>query len=73
MSGPGERTKRLGRRPVEIPVDLVKKYLRMGLSKKAVYELLKAQGHLRYTEKGQTRALSYDRFVKRLKQLLQSG
>lgn len=61
--------KRLGRKPVEIPLDKVKKYLRMGLSKKAIHELLKEQGYLRYREKGELRVLSYDRFVKRLKTL----
>lgn len=59
--------KRLGRRPVEIPMDLVKRYLRMGLSKKAIYQLLVEQGYLQYREKGVVRTLSYDRFVKRLK------
>jgi putative DNA-invertase from lambdoid prophage Rac len=61
--------KRLGRKPVEIPLDLVKRYQRMGLTKKAIYELLVSQGYLRYREKGETRVLSYDRFVKRLKAL----
>jgi len=62
--------KRLGRKPVEIPLDLVKRYLRMGLKKKAIYELLVAQGYLRYREKGVERVLSYDRFIKRLKREL---
>lgn len=61
--------KHIGRRPVEIPVDKVRKYLRAGLSKKDVYNLLVSQGYLRYREKGEERTLSYDRFVKRLRQL----
>ena len=61
--------KHVGRRPVEIPLDLVKKYRRQGMSKKAIYTLLVNQGYLRYVEKGFTKVLSYDRFVKRLKQL----
>jgi len=54
---------------VEIPMDLVKRYLRMGLKKKAIYELLVEQGYLRYREKGRERVLSYDRFCKRLRAL----
>jgi len=61
--------KQLGRRPVEIPVELVKKYRRQGLPKTAIYKLLVSQGYLRYTEKGVARVLSYDRFAKRLKKL----
>lgn len=64
--------KHVGRKPVEIPLDITKRYLRMGLTKKAIYELLVEQGYLRYIEKGQTKILSYDRFVKRLKQLERS-
>jgi len=61
--------KHIGRKSVEIPMDFVKHYLRLGVPKKAIYQMLIQQGYLRYTEKGQTRVLSYDRFVKRLKQL----
>jgi len=61
--------RQLGRRPVEIPVELVKRYMRQGLPKTVIYKLLVAEGHLRYREKGEERVLSYDRFVKRLKQL----
>ncbi|MEM4889620.1 MAG: recombinase family protein [Thermosphaera sp.] len=58
---------RLGRRPVEIPMDKVVEYLKKGLSKKDVYRLLIDMGYLRYKEKGVERILSYDRFLKRLK------
>ncbi|MEM4959103.1 MAG: recombinase family protein [Nanopusillaceae archaeon] len=58
---------RLGRRPVEIPMDKVQDLLRKGLSKKDVYRLLIDMGYLRYKEKGVERILSYDRFLKRLK------
>jgi len=61
--------RQLGRRPVEIPVELVKKYMRQGLPKTVIYKLLVAEGYLRYKEKGEERVLSYDRFLKRLKQL----
>jgi len=57
----------VGRPPVEIPMDLVKKMRKAGLSKKAIYKFLVSQGYLRYREKGEERALSYDRFLKRLK------
>ena len=65
--------KHVGRRPVEIPLDLVRKLLRAGLSKKAIHRILIAQGYLRYREKGEERVLSYDRFVKRLKKLEAEG
>lgn len=61
--------KQLGRKPVEIPVDKVKEYLRKGLSKKDVYRLLIDLGYLKYKEKGVEKVLSYDRFLKRLKTL----
>jgi len=61
--------KRIGRKPVEIPVDLVKRYLSKGLSKKDVYRLLVAQGHLKYREKGVEKVLSYHQFLRRLKVL----
>lgn len=61
--------RRIGRKPVEIPVEIVQKYLKHGLSKKDVYNLLVSQGYLKYTEKGQEKTLSYDRFLKRLKKL----
>jgi len=61
--------KRLGRPPVEIPLDLVRKYLSKGLSKKDAYRLLVSQGYLKYKEKGEEKVLSYDRFLKRLKKL----
>ena len=64
--------KHVGRKPIEIPMDLVKKYLDMGLSKKAIYQLLIDQGYLHYIEKktGRRRVMSYDRFCKRLKKEL---
>ncbi|MEM1907679.1 MAG: recombinase family protein [Thermosphaera sp.] len=58
---------RLGRRPVEIPMEKVNEYLRKGLSKKDVYRLLVDMGYLKYKERGIERILSYDRFLKRLK------
>ena len=59
--------KHIGRKPVEIPVDLVKRYLSKGLSKKDAYRLLASQGYLKYKEKGEERTLSYYQFIRRLK------
>jgi len=61
--------KKLGRKPVDIPIDLIKKYRKQGLSKKAIYTILVSQGYLRYVEKGFTKVMSYDRFLKRLREL----
>jgi DNA invertase Pin-like site-specific DNA recombinase len=61
--------KHVGRKPVEIPLEIVQKHLKRGIPKKAIYEFLVDQGYLRYRVKGQERVLSYDRFVKRLKAL----
>jgi len=61
--------KRIGRRPVEIPLDLVRKYLEKGLSKKDAYRLLVSQGYLKYREKGVDKTMSYTQFLRRLKVL----
>ncbi len=59
----------VGRRGVEVPVEEVKEYLAMGLSKKSIYRILVKQGKLRYIEKGQERVLTYNWFLQRLKRL----
>ena len=59
----------LGRRGAEIPVDEVKEYLAMGLTKKAVYRILVKEGKLKFRAKGQEKALSYNQFLQRLKKL----
>ena len=59
--------KHIGRKPVDIPLDLVKRYLSKGLSKKDAYRLLVSQGYLKYREKGEERTLSYYQFIRRLK------
>jgi len=59
----------LGRRGAEIPVDEVKEYLAMGLTKKAVYRILVKEGKLRFKAKGQEKVLSYNQFLQRLKKL----
>ena len=68
-----ERAKRegkhIGRKPVEIPIDLVKEYMKRGLKKKQIYQFLISEGYLKYREKGEEKILSYDRFIKRLKKL----
>ena len=61
--------KHVGRRGAEIPVEEVREYLSMGLTKKAVYKLLVKQGKLRYREQGQEKVLSYNWFLQRLKKL----
>jgi DNA invertase Pin-like site-specific DNA recombinase len=61
--------KHIGRRGTQIPIDVVKQYLSMGLTKKAIYRLLVQQGLLRYSEKGAVRILSYNQFLQRLKAL----
>lgn len=57
------------RKPTEIPLGLVKELLRAGLSKKDVYRVLVSQGYLRYREKGETRTMSYEQFLRRLRLL----
>jgi len=59
----------VGRKGTEIPVEEVKEYLAMGLSKKSIYRILVKQGKLRYREQGQERVLSYNWFLQRLKKL----
>ena len=59
----------LGRRGAEIPVDEVKEYLKLGLTKKAVYRILVKEGKLKFREKGQEKVLSYNQFLQRLKKL----
>jgi len=61
--------KHIGRKGTQIPVDVVKQYLSMGLTKKAIYRLLVQQGLLRYQERGMVRVLSYNQFLQRLKAL----
>jgi len=61
--------KHIGRKGTQIPVDVVKQYLSMGLTKKAIYRLLVQQGLLRYSERGAVRVLSYNQFLVRLKAL----
>jgi len=61
--------KHIGRRGTQIPIDVVKQYLSMGLTKKAIYRLLVQQGLLRYSERGTVRVLSYNQFLQRLKAL----
>jgi len=61
--------KHVGRKGTEIPVEEVREYLAMGLSKKAIYKILVKQGKLRYRERGQERVLTYNQFLQRLKKL----
>ena len=53
----------------QIPIDVVRQYLSMGLTKKAIYRLLVQQGLLRYQERGVVKVLSYNQFLVRLKAL----
>jgi len=61
--------KHVGRRGAEVPVEEVKEYLKLGLSKKSIYRILVKQGKLRYIEKGQEKVLTYNWFLQRLKKL----
>jgi len=61
--------KHIGRKGTQIPIDVVKQYLSMGLTKKAIYRLLVQQGLLRYSERGTVKVLSYNQFLQRLKAL----
>jgi DNA invertase Pin-like site-specific DNA recombinase len=61
--------KHIGRRGTQIPIDVVKQYLSMGLTKKAIYRLLVQQGLLRYQERGVVKVLSYNQFLVRLKSM----
>ena len=61
--------KHIGRRGTQIPIDVVKQYLSMGLTKKAIYRLLVQQGLLRYQERGVVKVLSYNQFLQRLKSM----
>ncbi|MDT7903267.1 MAG: recombinase family protein, partial [Caldivirga sp.] len=59
----------VGRKGTEIPVEEVREYLAMGLSKKSIYRILVKEGKLKYIEKGQERVLTYNWFLQRLKKL----
>jgi DNA invertase Pin-like site-specific DNA recombinase len=60
----------VGRKGTEIPVEEVRDYLAMGLTKKSIfYRILIKQGRLRYVEKGQEKILTYNWFLQRLKKL----
>lgn len=61
--------KKIGRPECTIPVNLVKKYREMGLSKKDIYRLLTSQGYLRHKHKGKETVLSYDTFLRKLAKL----
>ncbi len=61
--------KHIGRKGTQIPIDVVKQYLSMGLTKKAIYRLLVQQGLLRYQERGVVKVLSYNQFLVRLKSM----
>ena len=61
--------KRIGRKPVEIPVDLVKQLLSRGKTIADIHRYLISKGYLKYREKGTERTLSYERFRRKLKQL----
>jgi DNA invertase Pin-like site-specific DNA recombinase len=61
--------KHIGRKGTQIPADVVKQYLALGLTKKSIYRLLVQQGLLRYQERGVVKVLSYNQFLQRLKAL----
>jgi DNA invertase Pin-like site-specific DNA recombinase len=61
--------KHIGRKGTQIPADVVKQYLALGLTKKSIYRLLVQQGLLRYQERGVVKVLSYNQFLQRLKSM----
>ena len=61
--------KHIGRKGTQIPADVVKQYLALGLTKKSIYRLLVQQGLLRYQERGMVKVLSYNQFLQRLKSM----
>ena len=58
-----------GRRPVEIPIDIVRTMLSEGKSLKEIHQALVRKGFLRYIEKGREKILGYKQFVYRLNAL----
>jgi len=62
--------KHIGRKGAQIPIELVKKYRRMGLSFRDIYKILVADGYLRYREKGEVKILTYRSFLRRVRRLV---
>lgn len=62
--------KHIGRRGTQIPAELVRKYRKMGLSYRDIYKLLVADGYLKYKERGETKVLTYQSFLRRAKKLI---
>ena len=66
--------KHIGRKPVPIPMDEVRKYRKMGVPLSVIYRILVSEGHLRYrTSKGEEKVMSFGWFRQRVKQLLKEG
>jgi putative DNA-invertase from lambdoid prophage Rac len=66
--------KHIGRKPVPIPIDEVRKYRKMGVPLSVIYRILVSEGHLRYrTSKGEEKVMSFGWFRQKAKQLLKEG
>ncbi len=66
--------KHIGRKPVPIPMDEVRKYRKMGVPLSVIYRILVSEGHLRYrTSKGEEKVMSFGWFRQRVRQLLRES
>ena len=66
--------KHIGRKPVPIPMDEVRKYRKMGVPLSVIYRILVSEGHLRYrTSKGEEKVMSFGWFRQKVRQLLKEG
>jgi DNA invertase Pin-like site-specific DNA recombinase len=66
--------KHIGRKPVPIPMDEVRKYRKMGVPLSVIYRILVSEGHLRYrTSKGEEKVMSFGWFRQRIRQLLRES
>ena len=58
-----------GRKPTEIPLELVQEKLKDGWTFRKIYQFLVKNGYLRYMERGEERVLTYKQFCYRLNKL----
>jgi DNA invertase Pin-like site-specific DNA recombinase len=66
--------KHIGRKPMPIPMDEVRKYRKMGVPLSVIYRILVSEGHLRYrTSKGGEKVMSFGWFRQRVRQLLRES
>jgi len=65
--------KHIGRKPIPIPIDEVKKYRKMGVPLSAIYKILVSEGHLRYRSKDGERVMSFGWFKQKVAKLLRES